>query len=105
MEYNLIVKYKTEGVVVMARGVKREKSVRLSEELKRTNYLLEKNLEAGKELQAKKKELEREIELCAKKSILDLVEQSGLSTDELKDAINSYCEQVDPELNENQNIA
>jgi len=78
----------------MPRGVKREKSVRLNEELEKINSLLEKSLENVRELQEKKKELERELEFCEKESLLEIVEQSGLSIDELKDAIASYSGQA-----------
>lgn len=68
----------------MPRGVRRDKSVRLNEELDRINETIQKATETIREMQIRKKEVEKELELYEKSSIIEMVESSGLTADELK---------------------
>lgn len=71
----------------MPRGVRRDKSVRLNEELDRINESIQKATEVIREMQMRKKEVEKELELYEKSSIIEMVESSGLSADELKELL------------------
>lgn len=74
----------------MPRGVRREKTVRLTEELEQVNEALNKSMRTTKTLQARKKELEKELMLCEKESVIKVVKECGLNPDELKTAIETF---------------
>ena len=76
----------------MPRGQRREKTIRINEELERINRSLDRANDTIKDLQNRKKELLRELELCQKDSVVQIVEESGLSMDELRSAINMFRE-------------
>ena len=74
----------------MPRGVRREKTVRLTEELEQVNEALNKSMRTTKTLQARKQELEKELMLCEKESVIKVVKECGLNPDELKAAIETF---------------
>lgn len=74
----------------MPKGVKRPKSERLQKELNEVIENLQKAEIARTELKVKKESLEKEIRAYENESILNLVEESGLSPDELRAVLASY---------------
>lgn len=74
----------------MPRGVRRPKPEKLREELNEVLESLQKNETAKVELEERKEALEKELRFCENESILNLVEQSGLNTEEIKEALERY---------------
>ncbi|WP_373262007.1 hypothetical protein [Hungatella hathewayi] len=74
----------------MPRGVRRPKSERLREELDEVIKNLQ-NLEESKaDLEEKKTVLEQELRFCENELVLNMVDESGLSPEEIKEAIERY---------------
>lgn len=74
----------------MPRGVRRPKSERLREELDEVIENLQKLEKTKTELEEKREILEKELRFCENESILNLVDESGLSPEEIKAALEHY---------------
>lgn len=74
----------------MPRGVTRPKSEKLREELEEVIKNLHSLEETKSELEEKKTVLEKELRFCENELVLNMVDESGLSPEEIKEAIERY---------------
>ena len=74
----------------MPRGVRRPKSEKLREELDEVIKNLQSLEETKSELEERKTVLEKELRFCENELVLNMVDESGLSPEEIKEAIERY---------------
>lgn len=74
----------------MPRGVRRSKSEKLRDELGEVIKNLQSLEETKAELEEKKTTLEKELRFCENELVLNIVDESGLKPEEIKEAIERY---------------
>jgi len=74
----------------MPRGVRRPKLERLREELDEVIKNLQSLEETKADLEEKKTVLEKELRFCENELVLNMIDESGLSPEEIKEAIERY---------------